>query len=287
MTQDQKLAASLGVVAVCAMLAGCGNRVVANDAAPTDAARPDAAPVFPDGTKPELALPDAAPPDAARPKDLHVSPDGPVACKAATAALQAEFYATSGTACSLVVRLDYTTRALLGYQVFCGAYANTNEKTARATAQKDTGYGSVGSRLDPPKAEDAYVFSVWPGDFGGMAVVSKRSGLSVFGGSIIWLGKGDITYPAVWRPAKELASGCATVGAAPPTVGYDMASGMPLGATERNAAYDVVKQTAVPAAFWGNGYLFDVVVIKYPRTVGTFDPTSAEWIVIVNGGWLE
>jgi len=29
------------------------------------------------------------------------------------------------------------------------------------------------------------------------------------------------------------------------------------------------------------------VVLRYPRSVGMFDPTTAEWVVIVSGGWLE
>ncbi len=29
------------------------------------------------------------------------------------------------------------------------------------------------------------------------------------------------------------------------------------------------------------------VVLRYPRTVGAFDPNSAEWVVLVSGGWLE
>ena len=48
-----------------------------------------------------------------------------------------------------------------------------------------------------------------------------------------------------------------------------------------------VADTAVPAAFWADGCLFDIVVLRYPRNVGVFDPSSAQWIVVVNGGWLD
>jgi hypothetical protein len=48
-----------------------------------------------------------------------------------------------------------------------------------------------------------------------------------------------------------------------------------------------VADTAVPAAMWQGGYVFETVVLRYPRSVGVFDPNSAEWVVLVNGGWLE
>lgn len=38
---------------------------------------------------------------------------------------------------------------------------------------------------------------------------------------------------------------------------------------------------------WYGGYVFGATVLRYPRTVGAFDPTTAEWIVLLNGGWLE
>jgi hypothetical protein len=42
------------------------------------------------------------------------------------------------------------------------------------------------------------------------------------------------------------------------------------------------------ALFCGNyHYLFDAVVLLYPRTTGAFDPATAEWIALLQGGWLE
>lgn len=275
--------ATVGLLGMFAFVVGCGSRASSTDAGTPDARVADSWPF------------DAQPPDGSRPDGPRwdMSPvdsgvvDSSPSCVAAIAALQAELYAKMGQTCSVVVRLDYQTRAILGYQVFCGNYAATDEKAARATAQADTGYGASGKMINPAPAEDAYVFYVSPGDFGGAAVVSKRSGLSVFGGSIVWAGRGDITYPKSWRPAQDLASGCPIVGAPGPLAGYDLVTGNKATTAEIAAAHAEVARTAVPAAFWGGGYLFDVVVLKYARGVGAFDPTTAEWIVIVNGGWLE
>jgi hypothetical protein len=35
------------------------------------------------------------------------------------------------------------------------------------------------------------------------------------------------------------------------------------------------------------GYPFDAAVLLCPRTVGDFDPSTAEWVVSIQSGWLE
>lgn len=223
---------------------------------------------------------DGPPSDALR-------PDASVTCQSAITALQAEIYATSGQTCSVVVRLDYDTRAVLGYQVFCGAYGPVDEQTARATAQKYTGQAGDGLMFNPADAQDAYVFKRSGGDLEAAAVVSKRSGLALFHGTTGFGCCGDIIYPSSWRAAEALASGCPVVGPPPAKVGYDlMFTPPPLGADHVDAAYQVVTLTAVPAAFWAGGALFDVVVLRYTRSNEMLEPGHArsEWIVIVNGG---
>jgi hypothetical protein len=213
--------------------------------------------------------------------------DGSTACAAEVAALADEIYAELGRSSTVVVRLDHDTRALLGFQMFIGRYARVTEAQARATAQIDTGYGAIGKMLNPADPEDAYVFYEAPGDFGGAAAVSAHTGLSVFGGSIIWAGSGEITYPASWRPVAGLGVNCPKVGRIPTSRGYDLVAGAPLGQADIDQALAVVEKTAVPAAIWQGGYLFDAVVLRYPRSVGLFIPATAEWIVLISGGWLE
>lgn len=62
--------------------------------------------------------------------------------------------------------------------------------SARATAEASAGFGAAGQALSGANPEDEYVFWQSPGDFGGVGVVSVRSGLAVFGGSIVWGGSG-------------------------------------------------------------------------------------------------
>ncbi|MEB2323744.1 MAG: hypothetical protein OZ921_14630, partial [Sorangiineae bacterium] len=112
-----------------------------------------------------------------------------------------------------------------------------------------------------------------------------RTGQTVFGGSLIWMGRGETNYPARWETS-ALGHDCEKVPDRPAR-GFDLRDGSPLGQAEVDAALEVVWRTAVPAALYQWGYVFDSVVLLYPRTVGAFDPTSAEYVVIVNSGFLE
>lgn len=109
----------------------------------------------------------------------------------------------------------------------------------------------------------------------------------MFGGSIVWDGRGDITYPQAWDPPGELAADCGAIGDLGTTLGYDLVTGGELDPADVAAVAEHVMATAVPGAFWQVGYVFSMVALRYPRSVGAFDPTTAEWIALVDGGWLE
>jgi hypothetical protein len=239
----------------------------------------------PDGT-PD-GMPDGPVDGAPQVPDGKLSPDLGVACASEIAALQKEIYKTPAQSCTAVVRLDHDTLALKGFELICGKYAKVTEAQARATAYTDSGYGQGGKMVNAANPADEYVFYEAPGDFGGCASVSARTGLTVFGASIIWMGTGKITYPKTWRAASQLGSNCPAAGGIPKSQGYDLVQGGALQKADVDKAVAVVLKTAVPAAFWKGGYVFDAVVLRYPRSVGAFDPTTAEWIVLVNGGWLE
>jgi hypothetical protein len=192
-------------------------------------------------------------------------------------------------ACVTVVRLDYQSLTILGFQIFCGPFDHPDEATARATAQADAGYGSSGQLLGGPTPSDDWVFWQPAGDFGGTGVVGAAQGLTVFGGSTVWGGSGDITYPAAWRPAADLGPACVPmVNALPPDArGFDLGTGMALSAGQITAAMDEAWNTALPDGLWANSYVFPSMVLLYPRSIGGFDPTTAEWIVLLSSGWLE
>jgi hypothetical protein len=209
----------------------------------------------------------------------------PANCQAEIAALTKSFEPPK--AWTAVVRLDHNSFKLLGFAIISGAYSAVSESQARITAQKFTGYGAGGKALNAANPGDEYVFYESPGDFGGAAAVSADSGQAVFGGSIIWMGTGQIVYPSTWQPTKELGTNCPSAGGIKTSKGYDLVGGTALAQTDVDKVIQIVAQTAIPAAMWTQGYVFDAVVLRYPRSVGVFDPSTAEWIALVNGGWLE
>lgn len=193
--------------------------------------------------------------------------------------------------CTAIVRLDYTTRDPLGFQIICGGIPSggVTEASARATAQADTGFGQMGQFISGPAPQDHYVFVQNPSDFGGVAAVSAKSGMSVFGGGIVWDGKGDITYPKTWQPTSDLGLGCGPQASAPPPArGFDLPNGALLPGADVDMAVAVAWDTALADGFGNAGHMVhDALVLKYPRTVGGFDPAAAEWIVLFNSGLLD
>jgi hypothetical protein len=194
---------------------------------------------------------------------------------------------TIGT-CTAVVRLDYTSLKILGHAFVCGQYTPTDEAAARKTASADAVFpyssgAGAGNLLSGPAPKDEWVFSTSPSDFGGGAAVSARSGLTVFAGSIVWAGTGSIMLPSAWSTS-DLGSRC-TPPDSLPVRGFDLIGGQAPAQTNQAAA--VVLATALPSAFTSWGSLFDVVVLLYPRSVGDFDPRTAEYVVLLNAGWLE
>ncbi len=191
--------------------------------------------------------------------------------------------------CTSIVRIDHSTYEILGFQVICGEINAITEAEARQRAVADTGFGSSGPSLSGSNPSDEFVFYEIPADIGGAAAVSARLGQSVFGGSIIWGGYGEITYPPTWRPSAALGPGCPTMINTPPpnARGYDLRNGSNLDPAEVEFAVNAVWNTALPTGLMKSHNIFDAVVLFYPRSVGVIDPPNSEWIVMYNSGWLE
>lgn len=191
-----------------------------------------------------------------------------------------------GQRCTSVLRLDYQTYEPLGVHVACGPLLAIDEATARAQGIRDAAidetFGQVQQVADA--STELFVFFQSPGDFGGVAVVSAATGETLFAGSIVWAGAGDIRYPAAWSSADDLVPRCAA-GSAPPAVGVDLV-GVEGGVDAESLAdvMDVAWSSALARAIEAHGDVHGVTVMLYPRTVGSFNPANAEWIVFVDSG---
>lgn len=189
--------------------------------------------------------------------------------------------------CTAVVRVSSASHTVVSHAFVCGAANVIDEAGARSKATADTGYGD-GTLLTGSAPPDEWVFFKLPSDLGGVGVVSARSGLSVFGGSIIWAGSGSMTYPTSWDTA-SLGSNCPPV-AKPNVRGFDLAqAGSELAQAQLDQAMNIVWDTALAEGLSKNASIVDALVLFYAPEVGYtgpdgsgFNPKTAEYIVLVN-----
>lgn len=225
----------------------------------------------------------------------------PAACGALGAAIAASIGASP--ACTGVVRLAYETKAPIAFALICGPkVADLTVEAARATAQADTGFGLdndggiPGTVVSPPypNAPDELVF-FQPIDLGGVGVVSADTGRSVFGGSVVWMGTGEVTWPKDWQPAADLGAGCpAPVAPKPKVRAIDLTALVGSGPAapsdaDVSAAFDVAWGTALGGALAKRLAIGDSLVLLYAPAVGDsmatgkdFDPAKAEYVVFLN-----
>lgn len=186
-----------------------------------------------------------------------------------------------GGGCSVVVRLDHDTYELEGFAVACGAI-EPSCLTANETRALSP-FCEFGEWLTPPDVNDVIVCHVEPSDLGGVAMVSNHLQALAFEGSIVFDGSGDIEFPDEWSPPAELGSGC-TPAELPEPVVYDALSDQedsPLPADAVSLVTEAIATTALPAALGSAGPIRRFVILRYPRSVGAFNPESAEYIVLL------
>lgn len=168
--------------------------------------------------------------------------------------------------CTFVVRLAYDSLDLMGWSVACGLSTQIDESTARQAALQATGYGNADAAIKTQG--DIAIFSKPAADFGGVAMVSTLSGKALFGGSVVWMGRGEVTFPSAWESSSHMGRGC----------GF---SSVGLASADLDSAAAVVGRTALAHAF-PNGPS-SVVTYLYTPTVGGTDYSVAEWLVFVSG----
>lgn len=123
-------------------------------------------------------------------------------------------------------------------------------------------------------------------DAGGVALVDSRDGAIPFAGTVIWMGRGDVTVPAESSHSWSLIPG--TFGPAPAGIGlmsnHDWPSGEQYGTPDQitASALTLLRQTDVLQSFGACGP-YSVVSYIYTPAVGATIPEYARCVVIVSG----
>lgn len=174
--------------------------------------------------------------------------------------------------CAAVIRLDYRSYAVKGYQLVCGALKPTDAKGAVAATHYSYGASSLRT---PSDSSDEHVFLNPPMDLGSLSVVSSRTGALVFEGSMIWSGSGKIDFPEKWMTDGMV--GCNNSEIPQPSIRVMSYEGDSLGKIMK-----AVWQTALPAAMAQTSDLQDALIFYYAPSEGFFSANLAEWIYVLN-----
>jgi hypothetical protein len=240
---------------------------------PADAAvEPDAAALH------DAGVPDAGAPDASSPADGGApDPDAgpPPPCDPPA-------FDPCGTIpcgrCAVTFRLDHDTLARHGYAARCfdpPASLSLERAADRAAMTADR-------LVTPADAVDVFVFHEPPHDFGRAAILTARAGGDtdplLFAGTTVWDGRGDVETPVALF---DDVGGDACAPAHPESLRFhDLVSADPADRRLFFAAWEAVARTGLVRQMADGGRLSGAVV-RYARTVGAFDPTTAEWVVVV------
>ena len=209
----------------------------------------------------------------------------PLDCDAEVDALVSTVTRSDG-GCSVLVRVHHETRTILGYQPTCAAVPDEPLDEAQARALTEC-CGSTGTALAEPEDGGPWVFWAAPGDGepGEVSVVSSHVGARIFEASVgQGSATGELSFPEVWAGPQGLGEGCSAV-TTPDPVSYDLVEGgSPLPAERAREVWGVVGSTALPLAMSTVGELRRIVVIRYPRTIDELDPSTAEFMVVIEAG---
>lgn len=208
-------------------------------------------------------------------------------CSDAIEHLVSTFEAGESDRCALLVSFDYETFEVTGWNFMCGpGDLDLDETEARALTT--WGGDEISEPMDEPDNDRSFIFYQAPGDEGGVGWVSNHVGL-LFDASIMWDGTGEIHYPDEFADPSELGSGCTPFHEEQifELRGYDL--------TKQNYVTDYLLPEGHPLALMNSlldtaivhaarqsfGGVFYLDFLAYPRSVGEFDPSAAEYMLVL------
>jgi hypothetical protein len=218
--------------------------------------------------------------------DTAETAEDSAACVAALDSMLALFQAQQGQRCAMVVLFDYETYEASGWHLQCDA-GELGLSVDEARALTSWGGDDISEPIDEPVDDRSFIFYTAPNDMGGVGWVSNHVGL-MFDASIVGGGVGAIAHPESFGQASELGTGCIAPNAAFEVRAYDL--------TEETVVIDyqmlhveevwlALLDTAVLRAVlldYGEGLTIDM--LAYPRTMAEFEPSSADYVVVLEWG---
>jgi hypothetical protein len=123
---------------------------------------------------------------------------------------------------------------------------------------------------------------VAPGDFGGVSFKLSPSQDTVFHATIIWMGTGQIYYPASFSTLAPFANNNVLTNK-PSDLRYIDTNGSEITETslinKADSAWNAIDSLEITGLFADKG--FKSAIYLYPPRVGMFDPNVAKWIIFL------
>jgi hypothetical protein len=121
-----------------------------------------------------------------------------------------------------------------------------------------------------------------PGDFGSISFTLSPSGDTLFYGSMIWMGQGQMFHPSAFRTSSPFVVQEDIIGMPEDVICYDMSghriSDPQFVNSAQSAWYEVNRLEAVKLASENN---FKTAMFMYAPSVGGPNPTDAKWIIFL------
>lgn len=125
-----------------------------------------------------------------------------------------------------------------------------------------------------------------PGDFGDITLFYEEVNDTIFSGTIVWNGEGEMTYPESMETASSFSTG-ATL-AMPPLSDFNYIDYMSENSeqpivqeVDYEAIWDAIDDLDKVAEYRASNPNAKIQVMLYARSVGVFVPHVADWIVII------
>lgn len=183
---------------------------------------------------------------------------------------------------TLVVRLAYSGGQPIRYALLQRKGTLTLDELIRSVESRDA--GPQLRYYTTPEASPAVTFGALPLDFGHAALIG-RDGTSLFEGSIVWNGEGEVMETGLaWTLAE--ASECSSEPTRDRLTAsvrhtFDFRSFTELPSSDMEDAIAAASKCRQVTSFLANRSATASMVALYPPRVGRFDPTIAEWVLVV------
>lgn len=142
-----------------------------------------------------------------------------------------------------------------------------------------------GTEIAFPSSPSTFTVSqeyLTPGDFGSIKLYYKEVNQLLFSGTIIWMGKGEMSFPQNLTPANKFKR-VLTDDVASPEAGFENVFNPDNKDYDYNAIWMKVQNLTKVRAYLNANPNASVKLFLYTPSVGVGDPADWDWFIFIKG----